>query len=263
MTVPTRIATAIDEDRPAVGARCVTRTPTLIQVYADLGFDFAWVDLEHAGFSPRDATAVESIVWPAESAGIELLVRLPSGEPNVIRKVLDAGVRTVLIPRIETADEVRTAVEAARFRYDGSAGERGVASSKASRWGAAFDGYVDREDRETTVGVMIENRTAVENLDEILSVPELGFAFIGPADLSVSLGHPLEKDHPEVRETIDDIRERCVAAGVPVGRIVNDADGAVEAASRGYRLLRVGGEVGATRSVLGDRLGAIRDDIGG
>lgn len=262
MTVPTRIADAFAADRPALGARCVSRSPALLRAYADLGFDFAWVDLEHAGFGPRDAEAIGNLVWPAEAAGIEVLLRLPSGEPNVVRKVLDAGIRTIIVPRVETAEEVQRAVQAARFTYQGAPGGRGVASSQASRWGADFGAdYVGREDRETTVGVMIENRSAVDNLDEILAVPDLGFAFIGPADLSVSIGHPLETDHPDVTATIEDIRESCVEAGIPVGRIVNDADGALAAADDGYRLLRIGGEVDAVRSMLGDRLAAVREGI--
>ena len=263
MTTPTRIATAISEGETAIGARTVTRSTTFIGVYAELGFDFTWVDLEHGGMSPLDAQAVEPLVWAAEAADIDLLVRLPSGDPHVIRKVLDTGVRTVLIPRVETAEEVRSAVEAARFTYEGAPGERGVASSKASRWGADFDGYADREDRSTTVGVMLENRTAVDNLEEILAVPELGFVFIGPADLSVSLGKPLETADPEVVATIDEIREAGLAADVPVGRIVNDVEKAVEAIDAGYSILRIGGEVGPTRTVLGDRLARIQGQGGG
>jgi len=258
MTAPTRIANAIREGGAAIGARTVTRSSTFIGVYAELGFDFTWVDLEHGGMSPLDTQAVEPLVWAAEAADIGLLVRLPSGDPHVVRKVLDTGVRSVLVPRVETAEEVRTAVEAARFTYQDEPGDRGVASSKASKWGADFEGYADREDRSTTVGVMIENRTAVDNLEEILAVPELGFVFIGPADLSVSLGKPLEIDDPEVQATIGEIRETGLEADVPVGRIVNDADGAIGAIDDGYSILRIGGEVGATRTVLGGRLAAVR-----
>lgn len=260
MTVPPKISEAFAADRPAIGARCVTGSPPLIQAFADLGFDYAWLDLEHAGGSPLDADALGTVVWPAQAAGIDLLVRLPSGEPNVVRKVLDAGIRTVLIPRVETAVEVRRAVRAARFTYDGDPGDRGVASSQASRWGADLDeAFAGREDRETTVGVMIENRSAVDNLDEILAVPDLGFVFIGPADLSVAIGRPLAVDHPDVTELVEEIRETCTAAGVPVGRIVNDADGAITAIADGYRLLRIGGDIGAVRSVLGKRLETVRD----
>lgn len=262
MTVPSTISTAFADDRTAVGARCVTGSPALIQAFADLGLDFAWVDLEHGGGSPMDADTLATVVWPAQAAGIDLLVRLPSGDPDVIRKVLDAGIRTVLIPRVETADEVRRAVKAARFTYDGDPGDRGVASSQASRWGADLDeAFAEREDRETTVGVMVENTTAVDNLEEILAVPDLGFVFIGPADLSVAMGHPMAVDHPRVAESVETIRETCIDAEVPVGRIVSDADGAIAAVADGYSLLRIGGDVGAVRATLGARMDTIRDTI--
>lgn len=258
MTPRNRVREAIEADEAAVGARCMTRSPMFVEVYGDLGFDFAWVDFEHGGASPWDATVFETLVRAARGADTDLLVRLPSGDPHLVRKVLDTGVRTLLIPRVETAAEVRRAVEASRFRYDGGPGERGAASGLASGWGGA-DGYVEGEDGTVLVGVMIENRAAVENIEEILGVPDLGFAFVGPADLSTSYGHPLETDHPDVLDAIGRVRDACLDAGVPVGRIANDAAAASEAIDDGYRVLRVGSEVASARTVLGERLSGIRD----
>jgi 2-dehydro-3-deoxyglucarate aldolase len=107
---------------------------------------------------------------------------------------------------------------------------------------------------------MIETAAAVENVEELAAVPELGFAFVGPADLSVSLGHPFEKDHPEVRDAIETVREACLDADVPLGWVTDDTDDAADAIERGYRLLRIGDEVASARSVLGSRLDALRGD---
>lgn len=233
----------------------------MIEAYGTLGLEFVWIDLEHGGPSVDDATAVAAIVRAAEAGGIEPLIRVPSGEGHVIRKVLDAGVRTVLVPRVETAEEVRDAVEAARFSYDGGAGERGSASGRAANWGEKPGDYVEREDATTTVGVMIENREAVENIDAICSVPELGFAFVGPGDLSVSLGYPLETGHPEVQATIETVRETCLAADVPIGRIANGVEAAEEAIEAGYSIVRIGGDVASARQVIGERAAGIRDRI--
>lgn len=257
-----RIREALDSNGHVLGARTVTQSPTLVELYGNLGLDFAWLDLEHAGISPADGTALLRLVRAADAATVDLLVRLPSGDPPTVRKVLDAGVRTVLIPRVETATEARAAVEAARFSYDGGTGSRGVADGRPSDWGASMDGYAAREDRRTCVGVMLETETAVENLESILDVPELGFAFVGPADLSVSMGHPLERDHPSVEAAITEIRNACLDAGVPVGRIANDAAAVRNALDEGYRLVRLGDEVTATRRVLADRLAAVRTDSG-
>ncbi len=108
---------------------------------------------------------------------------------------------------------------------------------------------------------MIENQRAVDNIDEILSVPQLGFAFVGPADLSMSLsgGDPLEKNTAAVTAAIERTLEACLDAGVPVGRIRNDAADAQAAIDAGYRLVRIGGDTASMREVLGARLDKLRD----
>lgn len=261
VNAPTRIRDALESGGVALGARTLTRSPAMIEALGRLGLDYVWIDLEHGGPSAGDATTIADYVRAAEAGGVEPLVRLPSGEGHVVRKVLDAGVRTVLIPRVETAAEVRAALKAARFVYDGEPGARGSASGRAADWGDKPPDYAGREDATTTVGVMIENRHAVADIDAILSVPELGFAFIGPGDLSVSLGHPLSTGHPHVVEAIDGVRAACLDAGVPVGRIADGVDDAIEAVESGYRVVRIGGDVAAARQVLGGRLDGVREGI--
>ena len=248
------IREALAADEPVYGAAADTFSPTLIEIYGELGLDFVWLDLEHAGPSPDDSTRMEEFTRAAEVAGVELLVRLPSGDPPLVRKVLDAGVRTVLIPRVETAAEVRAAVAAGRFRYDGEPGDRGVATARTGRWGGDREDHAAREDAAVSVGAMIENRTAVENLEGILSVPELGFVFVGPADLSASLGRPLETDRPDVREHVARIEAAAAEAGVPLGGIRTDPEAIRAAVADGYRLLRIGTDLDAVRDVLGERL---------
>lgn len=248
------IRAAIEADEPVYGAGADTFSPTMIEVYGDLGLDFVWLDFEHAGPSPYDSTVFEELTRAAEVSGIELLVRLPSGDPHLVRKVLDAGVRTILIPRVETAADVREACEAARFAYGGGPGERGVATARTGSWGADRDEHARREDANVLVGAMIENRRAVANLQEILAVEGLGFVFVGPADLSVSLGHPLETDHPEVREHVATIERTLRGSDVALGGIEGSAEAAREAVADGYRIVRVGSDIGAVRSELGATL---------
>jgi len=206
-----------------------------------------------------DSPTLENLTRAAEVAGTTLLVRLPSGDGDAVRKALDAGVRNILVPRVETAAEVREAVAASRFVHDGAPGERGNAAGRSKVWGTDAERYAECEDASVTVGVMIENATAVDNLDGILSVPDLGFVFVGPSDLSVSLGHPVEPDHPDVAATAERIRAAAVERDVPVGCVANDAATAREAISEGYQVLRVGDEVAAAAEVLGDRLASIRE----
>jgi 2-dehydro-3-deoxyglucarate aldolase len=249
---------SIEDGAAVFGARSATFSPNVVEIYGELGLDYVWLDFEHTGPSPYDSTLFEDLTRAAEIGGTELLVRLPSGEPHLIRKTLDAGVRNLLIPRVDTAEEVRRAVEATRFVYQSNPGERGRAGSRSSTWGNATE-YVDTEDESVCLGVMIEKATALENLDEILSVPDLGFVIMGPSDLSVQLGHPNDKSHPDVTEALEEIRSSCQSAGVPVGQNIHDADGASEAVERGEQIIRIGGELGAAQEVIGNRLTQLRD----
>jgi 2-dehydro-3-deoxyglucarate aldolase len=247
---------AIEDGEAVFGASAATFSPTVVETLGSVGLDFVWLDFEHGGPSPYDSTVFEELTRAAEAAEIELLVRLPEPKPALVRKVLDAGVRTILLPRIETADELERAVEAAYFAYDGDVGDRGVGVGRSGNWEGYVDSFVGGEDDQVLVGTMIENERAVQNIEEILAVPRLGFAFVGPADLAMSMsgGDPLEKNPEKVSAAITRTRRACLDAGVPVGRIRNDVTEARAAVDSGYQIVRIGGDVSAIRSTLGGRL---------
>jgi len=134
-------------------------------------------------------------------------------------------------------------------REHGGPGDRGLAAPRASRWGLAED-YVEREDEQTLVGATIETTASVAAIDEILDVPELGFVFIGPFDLSVSLGRPGELDHPEVEAAVETVRSTAVDAGVPVGGLAFGMDDFNETAQNGYHILHLSSTTGALQSAI-------------
>ena len=248
-----------DDGTVALGAGTDTFSPIAIEVYGHIGLDFVWLDFEHAGPSPYDAPVIEELTRAGEAAGIDLLIRIPSGDPPLIRKVLDAGARTLLIPRVESAGEVEQAIEAARFTYGDSPGERGVGIGRTTTWGNSVERQPQIENDSVMVGAMIENASAVSNLEDILDVSGLGFVFIGPADLSVSLGHPWQWDHPEVTETVEHIVATATDSGVPVGGITTDAASAIDGIEQGYQLLHIGGDISSAQAVLSERLKDIRE----
>lgn len=260
MSEQRRVGDLLDGQRTVIGARASTTEPALVEVYGGMGLDFAWIDLEHVGASPHDSRALERLARAAELSDIDLMVRLPSGDPSAVRKVLDTGVRTLLIPRVESPDEIRRAIAASQFVYDGRPGDYGASAGRDSGWGDVSTVDPAAHDETVSVGCMIETETAVENVEELAAVPDLGFAFVGPADLSVSLGHPFEKDHPDVRDAVETVRDACLDADVPLGWVTNDTTDAESAVERGYRLLRIGDEIASARSVLGPRLDALRSD---
>ncbi|WP_123621950.1 HpcH/HpaI aldolase/citrate lyase family protein [Halorubrum sp. CSM-61] len=258
---PNDLAATLDDGDVALGVLDNTYSPTLVEFYGELGVDFVWLDFEHGGPDPWDGGQIEDLLRAGERTGVELLVRLPDTDPTLVRKALDLGARNVFLPRVETAEEVREAVRSARFRYDGEPGDRGLASPRARRWGLAED-YVATEDRETLVGATVETEASLENLDDILAVPELGFVFVGPLDLSVSLGHPGEIDHPDVQEAVETTRSKAVDAGVPVAGLGFGMDDVNEKADNGYQMLNLGSTTGALKGAVTDWLDAYegRDD---
>ncbi len=245
----------IEQTKVLFGASVSTFSPTLVELLGELGIDFVWVDYEHHGPSPWNSQQLENLARAAELTGTELLVRIPEANPSLIRKVLDTGVRNILIPRVDTASDVRACVKAGRYSYEGSPGERGNATARTNTWRSADD-YLATEDKEICIGVMIEKSAAIDNLNEILKVPELGFIFIGPSDLSVQLG--MSKGNPDISRTIDDVKCRSIEAGVPVGCIKSDPDDAQTAIDDGYQIVRITSDFGAVKTVVRDRLEKLR-----
>lgn len=252
----------LDRGDTTVGVLSTVVHPNLVEMYGNLGLDFVWIDLEHAGPDPYDAERIENLARAADVANVEIVLRLPTNEPALVRKTLDTGVRNVLVPRVETAAEVRRSVKAAHFSYDGGVGDRGLAGVRANRWGDDMANFTTRSDRDVQVGVMIENERALANLEEILAVDELGFAFVGPWDLSHSLGHPLEEDHDRVQAAIENIGDACADAGVPAMGFVNDGEDAAEKAEVGYQLLVVGSDVEALRSEVSGWTEEVAREVG-
>lgn len=247
----------LESDDLALGAAAISGQPRVVELLGDAGADFVWVDLEHGGDSPWAAELIEHLGRAAQAGRTELMVRLPGPDPALIRKVLDAGVRSLIIPRIESADAVERAVEASRFVRDGDPGDRGLAPARANAWGGAFEGFVDREDDQVLLGVMIENETAVSNLDEILSVSGLGFVFVGPGDLSVSVGRPMEMASPEVGNAIETVESQARDAGVPLAGIVVEGQDASSLIDRGYQLLTLGSDLMVLREAFEARFAAV------
>jgi 2-keto-3-deoxy-L-rhamnonate aldolase RhmA len=252
---------AIENGETVYGARNATFSPNLIELYGHIGLDWVWLDFEHQGGSPWNSHTFEDLTRAAEVSDVELVVRIPNNDQSLIRKVLDAGVKNLLIPRLETAEEVRTAVEAGRFEYDGSPGQRGTSASRSTNFGKR--NYIETEDDQVCIGVMIEKREAVENIEEIASVPELGFIFIGPGDMSVQLGHAGNREHPDVTRAIDDVKAVADGHSIPAGCIVGDVEKGHEAIDDGYQILRIGGEFSAAEHVLGERLATYRSQNNG
>ncbi|MGH7320033.1 MAG: HpcH/HpaI aldolase family protein, partial [Candidatus Rokuibacteriota bacterium] len=177
----------------------------LVELVARLGFDVIFIDCEHG---PAGWDDVENMVRAAELANATPIVRVQSHDPSTITRALDRGAGGVQIPHINTRAEAEAVVRHAKFA---PIGHRGFAGGRAA-FGEKMADYTRRANEETLVVVMLEERLALENLDEILKVDHIDVFFVAPGDLAQSMGHPGQMDHPRVEAAIDDAVARIRAA---------------------------------------------------
>lgn len=240
---------SLDNNESVVGTVAKQPSPAMIELFGEIGLDFAFIDLEHGGPSPFNSEFLESLWRGAVIGGVEPLVRLPSGDPPLVRRVLDTGIRSIIIPRVTSGQEVQEAVKASRFQYEDSPGERGfVSGCQANMWGAELDDYLETSDSTSLVGVIIETAEAVDNIQDILSVPNLGFVFIGRRDLTISLGHRNDIHHSDVEEAVSKVHSASMNAGVPIGTVASEPSEARSKVGKGYQIILNGYEFDAIRS---------------
>lgn len=208
--------------------------PGIVEILGHAGFDGVIVDFEHGSVGWAE---LEGMVFAASATGIALIVRPTCNEPARIMRALDLGAAGILAPHICDRDGARMLRRGALFPPEG---ERGAAIGRPARWGAipARD-YFRTMNEQVLVGAMIEDREAVERIDDIAG-ERLDFMFFGSTDIASSLGVPGEFDHPEVLA----LRERMVAAsrdhGIPAGTIARDTEAAMAAVSDGFQLIALG-----------------------
>ncbi|MCD2471547.1 aldolase/citrate lyase family protein [Jiella sp. MQZ9-1] len=175
------------------------------------GFDFVVVDMEHV---PVDVPQLTDILRAVGCTPAVPVVRMAWNDLVITKRVLDAGAATIMVPFVQTADEARAAVAAAKYP---PLGHRGVAAiQRGSRYGAAPD-YLKRANDETFVIVQLETPEAVERLTDIASVPGVDALFIGPGDLSAAMGHIGDLGHPEVQALIQSAADQADRLGKPIG----------------------------------------------
>lgn len=194
-----------------VGTWVTLSDPAVVEIARDSTLDFLIVDAEHSPFGPE---TVDRLVAAGRGSAVHTLVRVPAGAMSLLAQALDAGAAGVVIPQVRSADDVRSAVSAARYPPEGS---RGWGPRRPTDYGRRGSPYRDTVNDDTVVIPMIELSEAVAALEEIVRVPGVDAVLIGPNDLAGSLGHLGRLDHPDVVAVIDRILDVSIAAGMPVG----------------------------------------------
>lgn len=215
-----RLAEKIANSAPAIGTFVVTNDPTMTEIFGWAGFDFVIIDTEHA---PTNIGEVVNHIRAAQACGITPIVRVTRNEPSLILRALDSGAGGVLIPQVNSAAEARAAVAAARYSPKGDRGIAGVV--RAARFGfIPLAEYLETANKAQVI-IQIEHIEAVNNLDEILSVEGVNGIFIGPTDLSQSMGMTGQFNNPALQEVIGQVIERAKSSNKWTGIFcVNAAD---------------------------------------
>jgi 4-hydroxy-2-oxoheptanedioate aldolase len=182
------------------------------EIAGTAGFDWLLIDGEHA---PNDLRAISEQVAVLQASDSHVAVRLPNGDPVLIKQMLDLGAQTLLIPMVESADQARELVRAVRYPPNGMRGV-GYALARASQF-AAIPDYLATADQEICLLLQVESKAGLDALDDILKVEGVDGVFIGPADLSVDLGYAPSADAPEVKEIVLNAIDRIVAGGKAAG----------------------------------------------
>lgn len=231
---PNRLKQTLKEGRSAVGTMLVEfRQPAVIQLLANAGFDFVIIDNEHGPFSIE---TIADLTRAAVQTGLTPIVRVPDLAYPYVAQSLDAGAQGVMIPRITAVEQVRAAVQMVKYP---PVGMRGCALSRGYtgfRSGSVVEAMAAANE-ETMLVIQIETRQAFDSLEEIVTVPGVDVALIGPTDLSISLGAPGQIDSPVVREAIQKTIATCRQHGVFPALHINKPELAAHWAKNGMRLL--------------------------
>ena len=219
---------------PLLGTVTTVDAPEVSEALAGCGLDWLLVDMEHA--PTLNAGRVQRILQ-AVPRRCRTVVRVPANDPTWIGMALDAGCDGVLIPNVESPEDAARAVRAAKYPL---AGRRSVGIARAHGYGNSFDEYLRNANDSTAVVVEVEDESAIDSIDAILAVPGVAGVFVVPSDLSGSMGWPGTPGHSAVNAAIDHVRDRCRAAGVPIGIFVSDPTAAAAHTERGADLLAVG-----------------------
>ncbi len=250
---PNGVREAWTSGRPALGAWLMIPSAFCAEIVAHAKFDWVCVDMQHGVI---DYAQMVTMLQAVSSTDVTPLVRVPWNEPGIIGKTLDAGARGVIIPMVNSRDDAERAVQACRYA---PLGARSYGPVRANYY-AGFD-YFANANEDVLCIVMIETRHAVAHVDEILSVPGIDAVYVGPADLSVTLGLPPAPDHdaPVFSDAITRILEACRAHGVVPG-IAGNQQTAPKRIEQGFRLVEVAADAALLARGAGLALQAVAPD---
>lgn len=246
------------DERPTIGSWLTIPSPTVAEIMARAGFDWLVVDMEHSAIGLNQAQELIRVIHLCK---LPALVRVGENNPNLIKRVMDAGASGVIVPMVNNVADARQAVASVKYAPKG---KRGVGLARAQGYGPAFEAYWQWVVSESAVIVQIEHIKAVENLQAILSVEGVNGFIVGPYDLSSSLGVPGQFEHPRVQSALQQVCSVIDQGFKPAGfHVVQpDPEDAANKLQAGYSFLAFGVDFLYLGEMCRNQLSKLRESIG-
>ena len=254
MARPKTLKARLKSGERAAGCWLSLCSPMAAEIVAQSGYDCVMIDMEHGQGTVLNSI---SLMQATKGENCVALARVPWNDMVVIKRTLDAGAEGVMIPAVNSKAEAEAAVAACTYPPQGL---RGVAPTvvRASRYGAEWQDYAARANEDTLVICQIESALALESVEEIAAVDGVDMLFIGPFDLSASMGHLGQPDHPEVRREIDRVEAVAKGCGKLLGAIPTGERDAASLYRDGYDLVLADGDLGLLRDSALASVAALR-----
>lgn len=223
----------IKKNEVCYGMFLALKDPAIVEIIGYAGYDFGIIDLEH---STTDLSTMEHMIRASETIGINSVVRVPQNDYGTILRAVEAGADTIMVPHLTTSEQAQKIVDMAKYY---PIGKRGLdASTRVAKYGnVPMAEHMKIQNKRIQVIGMIEDKEALDQIDEILKIEGIDLLFIGAADLSSSFGIPGEVSHPKLREATHNIIEKANKANVPVGMPAYDAKQANELRNMGVKFI--------------------------
>ena len=216
---PNKMKKKLLAGEPTFGVSIMIPSPQIVEMVGRLGFDWILIDCEHGTINLE---TVELLSIAAEASGLTPIARPKTKNPDDILSVMDRGAMGVQVPHVNTAVDARRVVEAVKYHPLGTRGMAAGTRPANYGYGITPSEYVHAANRETLVCVQLEEEEAIHNADDILSVDHIDVFFVGPSDLSQSMGHPGNPKAPAVQEAINTTFQKTLAAGKIPGTTGNE-----------------------------------------
>lgn len=234
------LRTRIREGEVVLHAMLRLPDPAIAEIIALSGVDYITVDNEHFGFNDE---TILNIIRAANLHGVPCMVRVTNLEPEYISRIMDMGAIGVLAPQVDSYEEALQVVKAVKFAPEGTRGFCPI--SRAASFGYGIDpiAYAREMNQKTIVGLMIESKAGIEDLDRILTIDEIDCISVGPSDVSNSYGYPGQIDHPVVKAAIDGARAKILAAGKSLCGLSGTPQKALNELKEGSKGLLIGSDL--------------------